>query len=199
MVPKTLTANCVSTILTIDKFLSKILTKSINIIGNIIAAKIYYKLLNATVSIIGFIVTQRLIKKILTASITTLNKITKKINKLLLSVVDAIPVLIAVPEIRFVNSGHVSIKPEMMIKKSGNGTLTITNLNSGDVFEMTDLSDQEELYINCDKEIIVSDLSDTRARNLTNYQFLELSKGVNVLKIEGASSVKFRYRLKYYR
>ncbi len=94
------------------------------------------------------------------------------------------------------NKGHRSFKPEIWIKKTGNGNITINNLSNGDsIFEMKNLKDGEEIYIDCENEIINSSLPDIYRYDDFNNEYLEIVYGNNYLKIDGKMLIKFQYKL----
>ncbi|MFA5559472.1 MAG: fibronectin type III domain-containing protein, partial [Methanofastidiosum sp.] len=180
----------------IKKRIIKFIDIGVELIGILKPISIFSKVLNIVALVVGSIPKRGYLNiKILVASITAANSVARKLFKILSSVANVVSTFSSiVPKIRFLIGGHVGVKPEMMIKKWGDGALTITNLISGDVFEMTDLTDGEVIYVNNEKQIISSDLSDNRYTNLTNYSFMELKRGLNILVISGARNLKFRYR-----
>lgn len=93
------------------------------------------------------------------------------------------------------NLGHFPFKPDIWIQKIGDGNLIINNLSNGnDEFKFTGLKDQEEIYIDCENELIETNLPNTYRYDNFNDNYLSLNYGNNVLKITGDSIVKFRYK-----
>jgi phage-related protein len=97
------------------------------------------------------------------------------------------------------NEGHVEIYPEISIKKIGAGHITFTRVSDGEIFEIRDLTDQEDLYINCEKEIIETDIIGVyRYDNVIgDYEDMSLKVGTTEFDITGACQVTFRYTFKY--
>lgn len=98
------------------------------------------------------------------------------------------------------NDGHYDIYPEISIKKvNQKGEVIIENLslNSYKIFEIRDLEISEGVYINCEKEIIETDMIGLyRYDNLVGH-FTKLIHGKNDIKITGDCIVQFRYKNKY--
>lgn len=98
------------------------------------------------------------------------------------------------------NSGHLEVYPEISIEKVGAGNIIITHVtNNGKIVEIRDLTDEEDIYINCEKEIIETDIIgvyryDKVVGELTD---LVLLRGNNEFDIEGTCKITFRYRFKY--
>lgn len=95
------------------------------------------------------------------------------------------------------NEGHVDIFPEISIEKIGNGHITIEK--DGEIFEIRDLTDREQIYINTEKEIIVTDvIGITRYDNVVgDYHDMIMHIGDNEFKVTGACKITFRYKFKY--
>ena len=99
------------------------------------------------------------------------------------------------------NDGYGDLYPEISIEKIGNGSVSFQNLsNNGVVWEIRNLRDIENVYINCKKEIIKSDMED----NFGVYHYQDTSgsipkliSGKNVIVISGRCKVQFRYQYKY--
>lgn len=95
------------------------------------------------------------------------------------------------------NNGDLSVFPEISLLKSGNGDFEIINTtNNNQSFKFTDLSDNEDLYIDNEKEIIVTDKVSIYRYNDFNNNFLELVYGINNLQVIGNGDLQFRYRNK---
>jgi phage-related protein len=96
------------------------------------------------------------------------------------------------------NYGHYEIYPEISIRKNGAGTVTIESLDDdGDIFEVRDLTNQEDIYINCEKEIIETDLIGFYRYDKLVGEFPRLGFGVNRFKVTGDCTIQFRYTKKY--
>lgn len=102
-------------------------------------------------------------------------------------------------QIQLVNNGDVSIYPEIYIDKVGNGNVSITNLsNNGNVFAYTGLVNGENVFTNCETELIISDLIPTTYRySVFNNGFLQIIYGTNNLLILGNAKIRFKYRYIY--
>ncbi len=96
------------------------------------------------------------------------------------------------------NEGHVTIYPEISIRKIGDGNITITRDN-GEIFEIRNLTNLEDIYINCEKEIIETDIVGVyRYENVVgDYYDMELLVGDNIFYIDGTCEIAFRYVYKY--
>ena len=102
-----------------------------------------------------------------------------------------------VNEIKIQNLGHLAIKPLIMIKKVGNGSVEILNhSNAHDHFIMTNLLNNEQLEIDCETEIITSNLNILRYDNF-NDGYLAMPYGVNRLQVKGSCWIIFSYYYTY--
>ncbi|AYP68260.1 hypothetical protein PQE75_gp219 [Bacillus phage vB_BcoS-136] len=98
------------------------------------------------------------------------------------------------------NDGHESIYPEISIIKNGSkGHISIENLNdlSSGIFEIRDIELGEDIYIDCEKEIIETDIIGVYRYDNIIGNFTRLLKGENRLKIDGNCTIQFRYKNKY--
>jgi len=96
------------------------------------------------------------------------------------------------------NKGHFNMFPEISIRKIGVGNITITNVsNSGEIFEIRDLADSEEVYINSEKETIETDIIGVYRYDKVIGNYLELPYGVNIINVIGKCIIQFRYQYKY--
>lgn len=104
------------------------------------------------------------------------------------------PFIISVP-----NNGHYEIYPEISILKSGNGNISIENLNDGGsgIFEVRDLVDTEDIYLHCGKEIIQTNIVGLYRYDKLNGHFPRLVTGDNQLRITGNCNISIRYKAKY--
>lgn len=97
------------------------------------------------------------------------------------------------------NGGHVAIYPEISITKVGAGNITL--IKSGKIFEIRNLIDREEIYINCEKEIISSDAEKIGVYRyddvVGNYHDMMLNRGNNTIYVEGNCKIQLRYVFKY--
>lgn len=100
--------------------------------------------------------------------------------------------------INIANRGHYIVYPEISIKKIGNGDISFTGSNNG-VFEIKELANGESIYINCEKDIIESDIIGTYRYNnvIGQYQNLKLDRGLNTIIVKGVCDIEFRYVFKY--
>ena len=100
--------------------------------------------------------------------------------------------------ITIVNDGHYDIFPEISIVKNGAGHIVIESLDdNNDIFEIRDLTNMEDLYLNCEKEIIETDLTGVTRYNKLNGEFPRILIGTNRFKITGACTIQFRYKKNY--
>lgn len=116
--------------------------------------------------------------------------------------------------ITIVNNGHFDIYPEISLYKKGNGTIVIESLDDYDVkfdytqvpnaiitiasiFEIRDLTDLEDIYLNCEKEIIETDAVGVYRYDKIIGDFPRLLKGTNRFVITGDCDIQFRYKEKY--
>jgi phage-related protein len=96
------------------------------------------------------------------------------------------------------NYGHFEIYPEISIRKNGIGTVVIESLDDGgNIFEVRDLTNLEDIYLNCEKEIIVTDLIGVTRYDKLIGEFPRLTFGINRFKITGDCAIQFRYVQKY--
>jgi len=95
------------------------------------------------------------------------------------------------------NTGHTEIYPEISIQKIGSGNITITK--NGEIFEIRDLTNLEDIYVNCEKEIIETDAVGVYRYDkvVGDYHDMMMSLGDNVFKVTGKCKIAFRYVLKY--
>jgi phage-related protein len=95
------------------------------------------------------------------------------------------------------NTGHVDIYPEISITKIGDGNVTFTN--NGEVFEIMNLTNLEQIYINCEREIIETDAVGVYRYDdvVGDYFDMVLKRGNNTIYIDGNCKVQFKYMFKY--
>jgi phage-related protein len=95
------------------------------------------------------------------------------------------------------NSGDCTIYPKIYITKIGDGDLSIDNFNGGNSFKFTNLVDQEELYIHCEKEYIETSVPDFYRYDDFNGNYMILQYGKNPLRITGKCKIQFQYQFKF--
>lgn len=101
-------------------------------------------------------------------------------------------------EFKLNNYGDVDIKPEIQIYKINDGDVKIINYsNRGEEFAFTGLKDSETVYINNQREEIITDIPDITRYDNHNETFFNLVRGTNHLKIYGKCKIIFRYRCKF--
>lgn len=92
------------------------------------------------------------------------------------------------------NTGDVTCKPELWItKRNGAGTIKLTNETNGQILQLADLNNNEQVYIDCENEDIVSDLPLVYRYDKHNNVFLELEVGDNLLTGEGDFELTIRH------
>jgi phage-related protein len=99
--------------------------------------------------------------------------------------------------ITIANAGHLEIFPEISIEKVGAGNITITK--NGEIFEIRDLTDREQIYVNCEKEIIETDIIGVYRYDkvVGDFHDMALSVGTNTFSVQGTCKITFRYTMKY--
>ena len=96
------------------------------------------------------------------------------------------------------NNGDCKIYPQINIVKIGNGNLTIENLNNGNAtMKFTNLLDQEELYINCEKEYIETSIPNFYRYDSFNDTYMQLVYGQNNIRVTGDCRIQFIYEYKF--
>jgi phage-related protein len=107
---------------------------------------------------------------------------------------------LGVGEQNIFHDGYGDLYPEISITKIGSGNILIRNVsNGGGEFELRNLDDGEQIYINTEKEIIKSDSESIGVYRYNNAfgEFPFLTYGHNLLEIEGGCQIQFRYQFKY--
>jgi len=97
------------------------------------------------------------------------------------------------------NAGQLPIYPEIFVTmpneaSAGFSINNLTNQNEG--LSFSDLNINEELYINCEKQFINTNVFNTYRYNNMEGDFIKLLPGVNRLKLQGYTSIYFRYQCK---
>lgn len=95
------------------------------------------------------------------------------------------------------NKGHFNLFPELSIEKIGLGNITIVDTsNGGRIFEIRELTDKEKIYINCEKEIIETDIIGVYRYDNIIGSYLEFPYGKNIIEVEGKCIIQIRYQYK---
>lgn len=100
--------------------------------------------------------------------------------------------------IPIVNRGHLDVYPELSIKKVGDGDLTIKI--DGRSVKITNLKNNENIYIDTLREIIQTDLTATyRYGNIVSGELEDLFVGMGNKEyvVTGSSVIAYRFREKY--
>lgn len=96
------------------------------------------------------------------------------------------------------NMGHTTIHPEISITKNGNGNISIVQRsNGGKIFDINELTNLEKIYINCEKEIIQTDIIGIYRYGNVVGEFPKLNYGNNTIEVTGNCEIQFRYQYKY--
>lgn len=98
------------------------------------------------------------------------------------------------------NTGHLNVYPEISIEKVTAGNIIITQVtNSNKIVEIRDLTDGENIYLNCEKQIIETDIVGVYRYDKVIGDMLDLVllRGNNAFDIEGKCRISFKYRYKY--
>lgn len=101
----------------------------------------------------------------------------------------------SVETIRIFNDGHLDVYPEISILKIGDGNITITN--NDNIFEINNLTNMEDIYINCWKEVIITDAIGVSHFDDIIGDFPSLKCGVNIFEVTGTCKIQFKYQFKY--
>lgn len=97
------------------------------------------------------------------------------------------------------NTGDLPIKPKVWIrKKNGKGKVVLINFTTGQRMEFKELNNNEEVYIDCENEEIVSSnqVAGVYRYDSHNDEYLELIRGSNYLTSEGDFDLDIRYKAK---
>lgn len=99
------------------------------------------------------------------------------------------------PVVEFENKGDDFVKPEIWIEKVGNGDFSIINItNANEEFKFTDLIDEEHLYVNSEREEILTSIPNKYRYSDFNDTYLNFPYGKNILKIQGSARFWFRHQ-----
>jgi phage-related protein len=100
--------------------------------------------------------------------------------------------------INFANNGHFVLMPIIRIRKVGAGNVSIVNESDlGRIFEITNLADGEEVFIDNQTKEIKSEFARTYHYDDHNGNWLTLLKGNNTLRVYGNCYLEFEYRFQY--
>lgn len=97
------------------------------------------------------------------------------------------------------NEGSLTVLPKIWIrKKNGKGDVKMINHSTNQVMEFKNLSNGEEVYVDCENEEIVSSNQSLGVYRYDdhNAEFLELIKGDNYITFEGDFDWDVRYKAK---
>ncbi|MCE5220060.1 MAG: hypothetical protein LLF98_02030 [Clostridium sp.] len=104
--------------------------------------------------------------------------------------------------IELINKGSkdLLLYPEIsLVKTIEDGDVSIINLTNGGLeFKFTGLKTNEDLYINNEEEIIITNLPNTYRYNDFNKNYLSCVKGINRLKILGKCQIQLKYQYKLF-
>lgn len=96
------------------------------------------------------------------------------------------------------NEGDIPLALEMWVTKVGDGDLTIVNTDNEDKeFKIIGLLDTEEIYVNHEKEDIISNVPNLYHFDDILTEYIILPIGQNTLNVIGTCKIRFRYRYKY--
>lgn len=96
------------------------------------------------------------------------------------------------------NNGHVEIYPEISFTKVNNGIITFTK--DGQIFEIENLTNGEQIYIDCGRQIIQTDAVGIYHYSDVVGDFFDmiLNRGSNTIGVQGTcKDLQFRYTFKY--
>ncbi|MBG9757529.1 hypothetical protein ACNA06_01075 [Lysinibacillus sp. RSDA_15] len=95
------------------------------------------------------------------------------------------------------NLGDFIVKPKLWIKKkNGKGSIELTNIMTNQTLVLDNLIDNEEVFIDCQKEDIVSDRQHLGVYRYDDHndEFLALVVGANLLKGKGDFDMDVRHQ-----
>lgn len=101
------------------------------------------------------------------------------------------------------NTGDIDIKPKMWItKRVDDGNITIENESNGQVVTINNLQVDEEVFVDFDREDIISSLQYLTVYHYDDHnnvwlELIEDNDGENKLKFTGNFDVFFSYEMKY--
>jgi hypothetical protein len=95
------------------------------------------------------------------------------------------------------NKGNTTCIPEIWITKIGNGDFSIVNSSdNNEEFKFTSLVDGETIYVNNERQDIQSSNPVIYRYEDFNDNYLSFPPGMNVLKITGNATIRFRYQFR---
>ncbi|MCA1025659.1 phage tail family protein [Cytobacillus kochii] len=93
------------------------------------------------------------------------------------------------------NLGHHSTLPDIWIESDKSGSISFFNLTDQNTeMRLDNLQTNEQLYIDCENEILETNLENVYRHDDFNENYLTLVYGKNHIKIVGKAKVKFSYR-----
>lgn len=96
------------------------------------------------------------------------------------------------------NLGDLDTKPKLWIRKTeGDGDIRIINQKTDQIVEIKNLKDNEEVYMNCEYEELISSLQENYGVyrfDDHNDEWLVLTPSDNVLRTEGDFDLDIRYQ-----
>jgi phage-related protein len=99
--------------------------------------------------------------------------------------------------ITFENMGDIDLGPEILIKRTTAGAVTMKNLSrDGKYFTVSNFANNETVYIDLENKFIQSDMPAIYKNNDFSGEFFLMKRGLNRLEITGDCIVKFRYKFK---
>lgn len=102
-----------------------------------------------------------------------------------------------IPYSCIINTGDLPVKPKLWIrKKNGQGDIAIINYSTGQRVEFKDLNNDEEVFVDCENEEIVSSnqVNGVYRYDSHNDEFLELIRGENYITSEGDFELDIRFK-----
>lgn len=95
------------------------------------------------------------------------------------------------------NTGDLVLKPKLWItKRNGDGDIAIINHTTGQRIELKNLKNNEEVFIDCEDEEIVSSFQNVGIYRYDDHndEYLELIRGENYIKYEGDFDLEARFQ-----
>lgn len=95
------------------------------------------------------------------------------------------------------NEGDMLVKPKLWLRKTGgNGNIKIINHTTGQVVELDDIVDGEEVFMDCENEEMVSSRQSLGVYRFDDHndEWLELLTGDNYLEGQGNFDMDIRYQ-----
>lgn len=101
------------------------------------------------------------------------------------------------PFLNIENLGDLEVKPKLWIKKkNGSGDISLINHFTGQTITMKNLINEEEVFLDCENEVIISSRQDLGVYRYDDHndEWLELQVGDNYLKGTGNFDIDVRYQ-----